>query len=149
MASGVESWLRGFLALLAGMGVAFVLIGAVEIASAGLYPPPKDLNPADQEQMAAFVATLPTGAYLMILLAWTAGAIGGGFTAARLAGCCRPIHAGIIGLLLVAGALATMRQIPHPGWMWAAGPLLIAGGTCLGSFLAAWAIAKARPRQVV
>lgn len=149
MATGVQPWLRGLLALLAGAGVAMVLIGGVEIASAGLYPPPQDLDPGDQEQMAAFVASLPTGAFLMILAAWTAGAIGGGFTAARLASCCRPLHAGIIGLLLIAGALATMRQIPHPGWMWAAGPLVITAGTCLGSFVAAWADAKARPKQVV
>lgn len=140
-------------ALLAGMFVANGLILLVEGLGHRVYPPPAELTPdaatltdpaaqaAFMKAVADYVATAPLGALLFPLLAWGLGAAGGAWMAARLAPD-RPLrHATIVGALVMLGTVLNLAGIPHPTWMWLAGPLLVLAGTWLGARLA-WSLGR-------
>lgn len=133
----VSRWIGG---LLAGIVAAFVLVALIEGISSAAYPPPPGLDLDDMDAMKAHVAGLPIGAFLLVLLAWAAGALGGSFVASRiLPG--RDIAGGVVvGGLLLLGALANLMMLPHPGWFWAVSLPLIPAAAWLG-------VRLARPRS--
>lgn len=145
-------------ALLGGLFVANGLILLVEGLGHRIYPPPAALTPdaatltnpaaeaAFMKGIADYVATAPPGALLFPLLAWGLGAAGGAWMAARLAPDRPQRHATIIGALVMLGAVLNLASIPHPTWMWFAGPLLVLAGTWLGM---RWAQRMGRPGQPV
>lgn len=137
---------RRFIALLAGLVVSNGLILLVEWLGHQVFPPPASLIPdvakmADPAANAAFmkavadyVATAPLGALLFPVLAWGVGATGGAAIAARLSPPEQRMRNAIfIGLLVMLATVMNLLNVPHPSWMWLAGPLLVLGGTWLGA----------------
>jgi hypothetical protein len=118
--------IRNIGAVFVGLIVGSVANMALIMGSWAIYPPPEGLDMSDQAQMAAFIATLPTGAFLMAIVAHLAQAAIGGWVAARLAGS-HPLRlAMIVGALSMLGGVANMFQIDAPTWMWAEMPLYLA-----------------------
>jgi hypothetical protein len=101
--------LRSAGAVLAGVVVAVALIGAAEFISGQVYPLPPDLDIQDALAMAGYIATLPSGAFLLVLLGYALGAFSGGYVAGRLA------PSGV-ALVLVTGSIMNLLSFPHPGW---------------------------------
>lgn len=144
-------------ALLAGLFVSNGLILLVEGLGHRIYPPPAGLTPdaatlvdpaaqaALRDAVADYVATAPLGALLFPLLAWGLGAAGGAWMAARLAPDRPQRHAAIIGALVMLGTVLNLAGIPHPTWMWFAGPLLVLAGTWLGMRSAQRMVRPGRP----
>jgi len=133
------------LALLAGLLVSNGLIVLIEGLGHRAYPPPAGLihdaaaasDPAAQaafrKAVADYMATAPMGALLFPLLSWGLGAAAGAWVAARLSPD-RPLRqASIVGALVMAGTVFNLAGVPHPTWMWLAGPLLVLAGTWLGT----------------
>lgn len=116
--------LRGALAVVAGLVAAGLLVFAIELLSTTAYPPPEGLHPADRGALADHVATLPPGAFTLVLVAWTFGAFVGVWIATRIA---RSWIAGlVVGLLFLGGSIANLLAIPHPPWFpWAAIVLVV------------------------
>lgn len=136
------------LSLLAGVLVSGGLISLVEGLGHRLYPPPAALMPdpasladpaaleAYKQVIADYVATAPLVVLLFPVAAWGIGAMGGAWVAARWAPLNKRRNALLIGALVMLGTLTNLASIPHPNWMWAAGPLSVAAGTWLGARLA-------------
>lgn len=116
---------RSLLAVVAGAVGAFGLISAVQVIGSSLYPLPAGMDPTNREAMSAYVATLPIGAFLMVLLSYALGGLGGGFVAAKLASTARFTHAGVIAILLIAAAVMNLMTFSHPVWFWVANILVL------------------------
>ncbi len=107
---------RKFFALLAGVMAAITVVGLIEYLAHMMYAPAVPPDRHDPEAMRAFVAAMPTGAFLMILLAYAAGTFLGGMITARLARSRAWRFAGSIGALILLFALLNIMMVPHPLW---------------------------------
>lgn len=125
--------LKRILALPAGLGVAMALTMTVERAGHALLPAPPPPATQDPQVFAAYMASLPVSAFLMVLLAHAAGTFAGAFTARRMGGPAGSRLALVVGLVMVAGAVANLLTIPHPGWFALADIALIGGAAWLAT----------------
>jgi hypothetical protein len=107
--------LRLILGPIAGVVAAVIIVMAIETAGHLLFPPPPGTNLADPEALAAIIDQLAAGALISVMLAWIAGAFGGGAVATMIAR--RAWAAWIVGAIMLAGGLWSMIVIPHPLWM--------------------------------
>jgi hypothetical protein len=99
--------------LLVGMGVNMALI---MLNGMVLFPMPDGMDMNDPEQMNAYVATLPTVAFFVVLAAHLGQSFVGAWIAARL-GASRPmVLAMIVGLVSLAGGIINMMTIKGPAW---------------------------------
>jgi len=92
-----------------------ILVGQI---SGRMYPPPPGLDPSDRSAQAAFIASLPLGAFLMILLAWGLGTFAGALVCGKVAGRAKLAHGLVLATLLLVAGTSNMMVIPHPLWMW-------------------------------
>jgi hypothetical protein len=125
---------RTIAGVLAGVVVAWLTIMLAEFASAPLHPTPAGFDMRDPAAMAAFVATLPVAALLLVLCGWVLGALAGGYVAVRIAR--RTWPAWVVGIVIEIGVIANAVMIPHPTWMTVAGVLLPLPAAWLGARLA-------------
>ena len=125
---------RTIAGVVVGVVVAWLTIMLAEFASAPLHPMPAGLDMHDPASVAAFVATLPASALLLVLSGWVLGALTGGYLAARIAR--KPRPALVIGIVIEIGVIANAVMIPHPLWMTIAGVLLPVPAAWLGAKLA-------------
>ena len=107
---------RKLIAVIAGLAVAVVLVSVIQKWGHTVYPPPSGLDPADQEFMKEYMANLPWGPMAFVLGSYFAGTLVGGWVAAFIARESSLVISGIIGLAILAGAIANMVAIPHPTW---------------------------------
>jgi hypothetical protein len=121
----VPSFVRSILAVLAGSLVAFVLIAGIQFLNTSFYPLPAGLDPSNREAMSSFMATLPLGAFLMVLLSYAVGGLAGGFVAARLAPRAAQGHALAVAALLVGASIMNLTALPHPVWFMVANLLVV------------------------
>lgn len=105
--------------VVAGVVVAFLCIFAIEAVSHLIFPPPPGTDFTDPAQVARLMEVMPTAALVMVVVAWFAGALAGGWVANVVAK--RALAGWIVALLVIAGGVATMVMIPHPAWMWGVG----------------------------
>lgn len=89
---------------------------ALESASQQLYPPPKGLDLADPKAVDAFVRSLPTGAFLLILATYACGSFVSGAVAAAIANRSSVMPALIVGGMLTVGGALNLVSIHHPLW---------------------------------
>jgi MFS family permease len=115
---------RKILAVLVGAVVAIVVVFVFEYISSLIYPPPPGLNMSDVEAMKEHVKTLPLGAFIFVLVAWTLGAFIGGLVAGIIAKSNHVLFGWIIGAIILIGAIVTVVTIPHPAWFSVAGAFL-------------------------
>lgn len=125
---------RTIAGVVVGVVVAWLAIMLAEFASAPLHPMPAGFDMHDPASVAAFVATLPVAALLLVLAGWVLGALIGGYVAARIARRLRP--ALTVGIVIVVGVIANAVMIPHPLWMTITGVLLPVPAAWLGARLA-------------
>jgi MFS family permease len=125
---------RTIAGVVVGVVVAWLAIMLAEFASAPLHPTPAGFDMDDPASVAAFVATLPVAALLLVLAGWVLGALIGGYVAARIARRLRP--ALTVGIVIVVGVIANAVMIPHPLWMTIAGALLPVPAAWIGARLA-------------
>jgi hypothetical protein len=107
--------IRSVLAVVAGVIVAVIAVGAVETIGHVIYPPP-DINLSDPAALKEIIAKLPAGAIAFVLVAWGLGSLAGGATAAAIAGRAHTAHASFVGGIQMALGILTMLMIPHPLW---------------------------------
>jgi hypothetical protein len=107
---------RKLFAVVAGLAVAAILVMLIQKLGHSLYPPPADLDPADEEFMRDYVATLPWGPLAFVLASYIIATLAGGWTAVKTAGESPLVFAGIVGLFVLTGAIMTVVAVPHPTW---------------------------------
>ncbi len=100
--------------LVAGMAVNMSL---VMLNARVLFPMPEGTDMNNPEQLNAWVATLPTAAFFVVIAAHLGQSFVGGWVAARL-GPSRPmLLAMIVGLASLAGGVMSMMSIKGPAWL--------------------------------
>ncbi len=128
--------LRNIGGVIAGMVMAFVMIGVLEAVGHLVMPPPENLMSADIEKRQAAFAALTPWHFLLVLIAWAVGVGLGSFVAAAICRGPRILLAGIIGVFIFLGAFANLIMIPSPLWFWIAGLAVIPASCYAGALLA-------------
>jgi hypothetical protein len=120
-------------AIVAAMFVASILLAAVELFSAIVYPVPPDFG-GTMEEMCKHVERYPHRVLAVVVPAWAGTAFASTWIAGRLGnfGC-----ALFIGLLLFAALILNISMLPYPIWFKVANlsviPCAIASGLYLSS----------------
>jgi pimeloyl-ACP methyl ester carboxylesterase len=73
-------------------------------------------NITEPEAFAAFIETLPLGAFLFLLFAHSIGTLISAFLATLFSGQSRPIPAIVVGVLMLSAGVINLISIPHPVW---------------------------------
>ena len=126
---------RKILAVVAGVILAGIVVYAVEAIGHQVYPPPEGLDMKNMEAMKAYVATLPAGALLFVLLAYALGSFAGGWLAAKIARTSQihlPLTVGGVQLLF---GIINIVMIPHPTWFAIASVIVFLPAAYLGGKL--------------
>lgn len=116
--------LRTVLAGVVGVVVAMLTITLCEFAAHAVYPPPPGLDMTDPTAVAAYAATVPVPALVLVLLGWTLGAFDGALAAALVTRSRARTVALVVGAVVVAGVVVNAMLIPHPAWLTALGVVL-------------------------
>jgi hypothetical protein len=128
---------RSFLAVVLGLVVALVVLTAAEWVGHFIYPLPEGIKVGDGEAMKQVIATMPTGAFLLLLAEYAVSSLAGGFFAAWIARRRPALHALTVGGVFTALGFANLLMLPgHPAWFWAANVVVYLGPAYLGSRLA-------------
>jgi hypothetical protein len=115
--------IRTILGILGGVITGGVTVAVGHQIGQMFYPMPPGMDPTDMEAFRALVASMPTGAFVAVLLAWLAGAFTGP-VAALVIGRHRPLllTCVVTGFFLLA-VVFNLATLPHPVWMMVAGPV--------------------------
>jgi hypothetical protein len=132
----MKSILRSVLAVLLGAVAGGVLIMAVEMLGATIYPLPPGVDPSDSEAVRKAMAGVPAGALLLVLLGWILGTFAGAWIAARLALKSPMRHGLVLGVLFLAAGIKNMLDFPHPVWFWVLGIMVFLPAAYFGAKLA-------------
>lgn len=126
---------RTLLGVLAGLIAMVCTVGAVQWLSQQVWPPPPGMDFHDPAQVRALIATLPWGAFALVVASWTLGSLLGGFVAAKLARHPRGAALTVGGVMLALVGI-NLWMYPHPAWTVALGLLLPLPAALLGRELA-------------
>ncbi len=107
---------RKILGGLTGMVAAFSVIALVQSIGHQIYPTPEGLDMNDTEAFAAYVESLPAGAFIPVLLSYFAGTAAGTFVGGWIAGGSGMTYAVIFGTLILTLTVVNLFMIPHPLW---------------------------------
>ncbi len=120
--------MRQILAPIVGIMAGGLVVAAVESAGHAVYPVPA-LDMQDIAGVHAAIAALPAGAFVFPVVAWWLGTLTGAVVAIRVARVRPWLHAGLVGVVLLAATIGNLVAIPHPWWVAVTGPLGIAVAT--------------------
>lgn len=108
--------LRDILAGVLGIAIAVAIVFLTDELSHMLYPFPSGVDPSDPDALRAYIATVPLGAFLLVMGGWVLGTFVGAVVATRI-GTAKPwVYPAIVGIFMLAGTTATLIAIPHPLW---------------------------------
>ncbi len=108
--------IRKIAAVVLGIAVAVAIVAATEAIGHAVYPVPADLDVQDAVQFGIYLESLPFGAFLFVLAAWTLATLGGGLLACFISREKPFVYAAIVGGFMLAGTVANLIMIPHPLW---------------------------------
>ena len=122
--------IRNVIAIIAGIGTAFLTVMLIDRVNYMVFPPPAGLDFSDPTAIEPYLATLPIGAFLFILASSVVAAFVGTLVAGY-AGKIKPFYcAVIVGGMVFAATVANFIATPHPLWLSIA--------TLLGVVVSAW-----------
>lgn len=100
----------------AGVGSAFLVVAAIELVAHAVYAPSVMPDVSTPEAMAAYIDSMPLGAFLFVLAAYVAGTVVGGFVGIVIARRHAMRFACLAGGLILLASIANFVAIPHPAW---------------------------------
>lgn len=108
--------IRDILAALAGIAIAVLIVFIATELNHTVYPPPPELDFSDPDALRPYIATLPIGAFLLLMGGWVVGTFVGSVIAGRI-GTAKPwVYPAIVGGLVFTATVANLLAIPHPLW---------------------------------
>lgn len=128
--------LRQLGGFVAGAATSVVVILAMELLGHAIYPPRPGIDWDDNEQVAKAIEETPTGALLLVIVAWGLGTAAGSFVASAIGGSGEVFHGFAIAVLMLGGGVTMMLTVPHPAWMWLSGCAVFVPAGLLGAHLA-------------
>lgn len=112
--------MRAFLGGLLAVVVGFIAGSAVNMGlillGARLVPAPPGLDTTTSEGLAAAMPLLQPVHFLFPFLAHALGTLAGAWVATLVVGRRSPVPAAVIGLLFLAGGIASCLMLPAPRW---------------------------------
>lgn len=129
--------LRSVVGVVTGVLLAAIVLALIQVASLIMYPLPEGLDHNDPNAFAAYMAGLPMGAFIIVLVSWFVGPLVGGSVSGFIAGRSEMLHAVPIAVLFLLASVYNMATLPHPMWFWAPGLLASPLGAWLGAALVA------------
>jgi hypothetical protein len=128
--------LRNAASIVFGVVSAFVTVMLIDKLNHMIYPPPPGLDFTDPAAVEPYLATLPVGAFLLVMASSVVAAFIGTLVAIYV-GTIRPLYcAVIVGGIVLAATIANFIAIPHPLWLSALTLLGIVATTWLATKLA-------------
>lgn len=127
---------RRILAVLAGIISGCIVVFSIQAISHQLYPVPEGLDFNSAEAAKLFIASLPIGAFLMILLSYLTGSLVSGFVAALLVPEKKIPTALITGTIFFIFGILNILMIPHPVWFAITSSLIYHPFSFIGGILA-------------
>lgn len=118
--------------IVAGVVTAFVVVLAIETAGLPLFPQPAGMNPLDGESVRQHLSEIHPGSFVMVVLAWFAGAIAGPWVARKVAGDAPAWPSFTVALLFLILCVYNLVAVPTPLWMKLAAIVLVPIATWLG-----------------
>lgn len=103
-------------AFLFSLTLAFTIIMLIESFSQRLYPIPPGTDRNNKEQMKAYIDHLPATSFVLVLVAWCAGAFLGSFMLQRIRKNTTPKQAILFGVILLVLTAVELVAIPGPKW---------------------------------
>ena len=100
----------------AGVGSAVLVVAAIELVAHAIYAPSVMPDVSTPEAMAAYVDSMPLGAFLLVLAAYVAGTAVGGIVGIVVARRHAMRFACLAGGMILLGAIAVFVRMPHPTW---------------------------------
>ncbi|GAB3025627.1 MULTISPECIES: hypothetical protein [Oleiagrimonas] len=131
----MNSRARRIVAGAAGILSALITVAVIEYVGHSLYPPPENLDFSDHNAVAAFIRSLPTGAFGFVLSAWAFGVLDGTLVAIVIARARAGLYATLIGGVVLIAALVNLTMFPHPMWFQISAIVLIATATLTASLV--------------
>ena len=128
--------LRNAASIVFGVVSTFVTVMLIDKLNHMIYPPPPGLDFTDPAAVEPYLATLPVGAFLLVMASSVVAAFIGTLVAIYV-GKIRPLYcAVIVGGIVLAATIANFIAIPHPLWLSALTLLGIVATTWLATKLA-------------
>ncbi len=127
--------MRTAIGLIVGIVAGFVTVYLLEMLGHSIYPPPRGIDMTDMDALRDVMATMPAGALVIVLLAWILATLIGGTLAGWIARTRQKLLAGVVGGLILAGAVANMVLLPHPVWFVVAAIVLVPLATWIAGLL--------------
>lgn len=119
--------LRLFLSIPLGLIVMGAFVWVVELIGHKYFPVGAEMeaatalmmkqDPSAREAMTAALPSVPLEAFVVLLVAWTAGGLTGGWIAARVTPILKVPAALSIGFLNALFVALNFWMLPHPSWM--------------------------------
>lgn len=108
---------KRILPVIAGLLTGWVVIFGLEAVNHLVYPPPADLDFTNMEALTEFMETLPTAAFVLLLVSWMIGTFIAGIVGALVNREAWKNSTIIIGVILALGSIINMTLVPHPTWL--------------------------------
>lgn len=108
--------LRKILAILAGFIAAFAIMMAFEFVNSLIFPFPEGMDYKSLDEVRQFTETLPSTAFIMVLLGWAIGAFVAVLVTmkiSRKSGIMLPL---IVGIILTICGVVNVIMFQHPLW---------------------------------
>jgi hypothetical protein len=128
--------MRSIAGVVVGLIAAVAVIASLEALGHAIYPPPPGIDPHNPEAFQTIIDQLPLGAIVMVLVAWGAGTLAGGFSAGAVVGRAQVVHALIVGGIVMSFAVFMMIIIPHPVWFMIISVFVVLPPALFGALLA-------------
>ena len=133
--------LRDIFAGIAGVVIAVLIVFLADELSHMIYPMPASLDTSDIAQLRDYIATLPPGAFLVVMGGWVVATFVGAVVADRIGTAKVWIYPTVVGGFMFAATTANLILIPHPHWFTA-----VSLAAILLSAWLAWRVARAWER---
>jgi hypothetical protein len=104
-------------AIVVGVIVAFATVMLIDMVNHSVFPPPEGLDFSDPDAIRPYLATLPVGAFLLILASSVIAAFVGALLACHIGRGNPLLYGGVIGGFILAATIANFIAIPHPLWL--------------------------------
>jgi hypothetical protein len=108
--------MRNVIGALVGIAVAIITVMVLQKIGHIVFPPPADLDFENRDAVAAYMQTLPIGAFVFVLASYIIAAFDGTFAACLVGRAMPVIYALIVGGMMLIGTVANLALIPHPTW---------------------------------
>lgn len=129
-----QPMIKRALYVLSGVIIGGAVIYLVESIGHKIYPLPENLDWTDTEALGNHIATLPIGAFIIVLLAYILGSVAGGFMTVQYKNSGMP-NAIAVGVILLLLGLLNLVMIQHPTWFMVVSLLLYVPFAYLGGRL--------------